>query len=187
MKKNVFLLLAVFMMSISFVSAQKDETIFGNRGIKLTGAWGGYMHNISSFENDFNISRNGFFVFELNKRVLIGWDGLNADFNKSTLGNLSLKSNGFTLGYSPLAEKSLHPVINLYGGRGKIEGQEILDNIYVWQPSVTLEMNVFRWFKLGLDGGYRFITESNLTGITSQDLSGPYAGLKLKFGWSWRR
>ncbi|MDA9773854.1 hypothetical protein N9B82_02760 [Saprospiraceae bacterium] len=185
MKKLLFLL--VFLMtSTVFVSAQKDETIFGRNGIRLTGAWGGYMQNISSFENDFSISRNGFFLFELNKKVLIGWDGLNANYNNSSLGNLDLNSNGFTLGYSPLAHKPIHPIINVYGGRGKIEGAEILDNVYVWQPSVSVEMNVFRWFKLGIDGGYRFITESNLTGVSSQELSGPYAGLKLKFGWSWR-
>lgn len=185
--KKLLLLFVLVCTTTVFLSAQKDETIFGRNGIKLTGVWGGYMQNISTFENDFNLSRNGFFVFELNKKVLIGWDGLNADFNTASLGNLEMNSNGFTFGYSPLAHKAIHPVINLYGGKGKIKGDEVLDNIYVWQPSITLEMNVFKWFKLGLDGGYRFITESNLTGISSEELSGPYAGLKLKFGWSWGR
>lgn len=187
MKKNLLLLLVLCFASTVFVSAQKDETIFGNRGIRLTGAWGGYMQNISSFQDDLNLSRNSFFMFELNKKVLVGWDALNADFNKSTLGNLDLNSNGFILGYSPLAHKPLHPVIYLYGGKGKVKGDEILDNIYVWQPSLSVEMNVFRWFKIDLNGGYRFITESNLAGITDQELSGPYAGVKLKFGWSWGR
>jgi len=185
--KKLLLLLVLLMTTTIFVSAQKDETIFGRSGIKLTGAWGGYMQNISTFENDFSMSRNSFFVFELNKKVLIGWDGLNAEFNKSNLGNLDLNSNGFTLGYSPLAHKPIHPIVNLYGGKGKIKGTEIIDNVYVWQPSLSVEMNVFRWFKIGIDGGYRIVTESNLGGgITDQDLSGPYAGLKLKFGWSWR-
>jgi hypothetical protein len=143
------------------------------------------MHNISTFQDEFSISRNGFFVFELNKRVLIGWDGLNAEFNNTDLGNLNLNSNGLTLGYSPWAHKPFHPVFNMYAGRGKISNDEILDNIYVYQPSVTLELNVFRWMKVGIDGGYRIISESNLTSLTDQGLSGPYAGLKLKFGWSW--
>ncbi len=186
--KKTLLLFALFMMtSTMLVFGQKDETIFGNSGLRLTGVWGGYMQNISTFQDDFSMSRNSFFVFEINKKVLIGWDGLNAQYNTSTMGDLDLNSNGFTFGYSPLASKPIHPVINLYGGRGKITNDDIDDNIYVWQPSVTLEANIFRWFKLGFDGGYRFVTESNLTGITSQDLSGPYAGLKLKFGWSWGR
>ncbi len=34
---------------------------------------GGYMQNISTFQDDFFMSRNSFFVFEINKKVLIGW------------------------------------------------------------------------------------------------------------------
>ena len=192
MMKKLLLVFALICTSTVFISAQKDETIFGRNGIKLTGAWGGYMQNISTFENDFSLSNNSFFVFEFNKKVQIGWDGLDADFSTTSLGNLNIKSNGFTFGYSPLAHKALHPVINLYGGKGKITEINNLDggindNIYVWQPSLTLEMNIFRWMKIGVDGGYRFVTESNLTGITSKELSGPYAGLKMKFGWSWGR
>ncbi len=183
--KKVLLLVALFFTLTVSIDAQKDETIFGRSGICLTGVWGGYMHNISSFQDDFSISRNGFFVFELNKKILIGWDGLNAEFNSNELGGLNLQSNGLTLGYSPWAHKPFHPVFNMYAGRGRIANDEILDNINVYQPSITLELNVFRWMKVGIDGGYRIIQESNLTGFTDQDLSGPYAGLKLKFGWSW--
>lgn len=184
MKKILLFFVVACFFTIS-AEAQKDETIFGRSGISLTGAWGGYMHNISSFQDDFTISRNGFFVFELNKKVLIGWDGLNAQFNAANTGNVNLNSNGLTLGYSPWAHKPFHPVFNMYAGRGNITNEDILDNIQVYQPSITLELNVFRWMKVGLDGGYRFIHESNITGLSDQDLSGAYAGLKLKFGWSW--
>ena len=129
-------------------------------------------------------SRNGFFLLELNKKVLIGWDGLNAQFPFDG-SNVNLNSSGLSLGYSPIAHKPFHPVFNVYAGRGRISDESISDNIQVYQPSVTLELNVFRWMKIGLDGGYRFVYESNLNGISDQDLSGPYAGLKLKFGWSW--
>jgi len=183
--KKIALLLALFFTLSFSLDAQKDETIFGRKGISVTGMWGGYMHNISTFQDDFSVSRNGFFVFELNKKVLIGWDGLNAQFNNTALGNMNLNSNGFTLGYSPWAHKAFHPVFNMYAGKGKITNDEILDNVYVYQPSVTLEFNVFRWMKIGVDGGYRIINESNLNSFTDQELSGPYAGLKLKFGWSW--
>jgi hypothetical protein len=184
MKKILLLFVAISFFTFS-AHAQKDETIFGKTGIHLTGAWGGYMHNISSFQDDFSISRNGFFVFELNKKVLIGWDGLNAQFALDGNSNVNLNSNGLTVGYSPWAHKPFHPVFNMYAGRGNINNEDIIDNIQVYQPSVTLELNVFRWMKIGLDGGYRIIQESNLNGFTDQELSGPYAGLKLKFGWSW--
>ena len=72
--KKTLLLFALFMMtSTMLVFGQKDETIFGNSGLHLTGLWGGYMQNISTFQDDFFMSRNSFFVFEINKKVLIGW------------------------------------------------------------------------------------------------------------------
>lgn len=183
MKTKILVLLALLVAGMD-VSAQKDQTIFGNRGIKWTGFWGGYTTNISTFQDDFNVGRSGFFLFELNKRVLIGWDGIQADLSSPTK-QLELKSNGFTFGYSPLAHRAIHPVFNIYGGTGKVLG-EYAQKVYVWQPSIALEMNVFRWMKIGIDGGYRFVTNNNLKGISEKELSGAYAGLKLKFGWSWR-
>jgi hypothetical protein len=50
-----------------------------------------------------------------------------------------------------------------------------------------VEINVFRWFHIGLEGGYRFISDTNVAGLTNQDLSGLYGQATFKFGFSWGR
>jgi hypothetical protein len=62
-----------------------------------------------------------------------------------------------------------------------------VDRIFAVQPTAGIEINVFRWFHVGLEGGYRFISDSNVEGLTDSDLSGPFGQATLRFGWSWGR
>jgi hypothetical protein len=53
---------------------------------------------------------------------------------------------------------------------------------FVVEPGLEVEVNVTRFFKIGLGASYRFVRESDLTTISNKDLSGFSAGLSLKFG-----
>ena len=70
--------------------------------------------------------------------------------------------------------------------RIKLEGGEY-DKIFVVQPAAGVEINIFRWFHLGLQGGYRFVTDSSIAGLSDKQLSGAFGQATLKFGWSWGR
>lgn len=169
------------------VSAQKDQTIFGSRGFCLTGMWGGSTKTLSTFTDIHDVTKNKYFVFEVSKKVLIGWESLHGDFIAPKSGLINLKSNGFTFGYSPLAHRTLHPIFNLYAARGKLSGNEITNHkVMIWQPSMDIEINVLRWFKIGVNAGYRFVNNSIVPDANDEYLSGPFAGIKFKFGWSWR-
>lgn len=73
-------------------------------------------------------------------------------------------------------------------GGGKIRiPHEYSDRVLVLQPSAGLEINLLRWFRLGLDGGYRFVTDTDLLEIRDTDVSAFFGELTLKFGWSWGR
>ena len=70
---------------------------------------------------------------------------------------------------------------------GKVKLANDVDRIFALQPSLGVEINVFRWLHLGLEGGYRFISDSNLEGLDDAALSGGFGQATLRFGWSWGR
>ncbi|WP_235296682.1 hypothetical protein [Portibacter marinus] len=185
MKKTLLALtLAIFCLCLN---AQKDQTIFSNSGLRLTGIWGGTTSNFNTSSNDFDYFSGGYFTFEISKKVLIGWSNyeLNTIINDS---RVTLGSNDFLVGYSPISYKPIHPFFYTSIGNGniRIDGENEGKGISI-QPAIALEVNVLRWLRLSVDGGYRIISGSQLEAVSDKDLSGPYFGLRAKFGWSWGR
>ena len=77
-------------------------------------------------------------------------------------------------------------MVNIMAGNGHVWFNEnAKDRVFVIQPTAGVELNVFRWFHIGLEGGYRFVTDSSTPGITDNSLSGALGQLTLKFGYSW--
>ena len=69
--KKVTLLLVFMSLLVLQAFSQREETLFGDRGIHLSGLWGTISHNFSSFENEeFQWIRGGNFGFEINCRRL---------------------------------------------------------------------------------------------------------------------
>ncbi len=186
MKK--YLLSAIIILLSLSVHAQKDQTIFGGNGIRLTGIWGGSTAMVNGIDEDFDIYGGGYFTFELNKALLIGWSNHQVRSTLNDVGLVELESNEFLLGYSPNSYRAFHPYFYTSIGTGTAslenEGEDRILNV---QPSVALELNVLRWFRISAEGGYRFISGSDFASVSDRRLSSPYVGLRLKFGWSWGR
>ena len=186
-------LLVVFVFFIGMccaLNAQKERTVFGKSGFRISGAWGGPTVGIAQMGNDPVVFRGGFGGIEFGKRLFLGWGGFESDNDVDIdfLDNnrLRVDYSGFILGYTPSAHKTIHPNFMVFTGTGnaRVDDNES-ENILVIQPTLGLELNVFRFFHLSLDGGYRLLTNINLPEMTSRDLSGPYAEIKMKFGFSW--
>lgn len=185
MKKTITLL-AFLMCSITFVNAQRDQTIFSQGGLDLTGVWLGSINNLTNFNDNFDISNGFHCTFEFNKKFLIGWTGYGSE---STLDNgmsANIDGHDLLLGYAFNSHKPIHPIAYLQTGGGKLQiGESPNDQVFVMQPSIGVEVNVFRWFRIAASTGYRFVTNVDTPGYNDNDLSSPYVGLRLKFGWSW--
>ena len=187
MKNLLFVLLATLFCATS-TFAQKDETLFNRSGVRLTGAWGGSSLSISKLENENAIYRGGFGGLEFNKSIFLGWGGMELQSDARLEGGdiTNMDYNGFIAGYAPAAHKAFHPQFMLMVGGGNVTvSGETPDKILVIQPSVGVEINVFRWFRIGLNGGYRIVNDTEFASITDSDLSTPYGEVKFKFGWSW--
>lgn len=187
------LLAVLFLIPVfTTLSAQREETVLGERGWGLSGLWGGYTHQLTQYNDQEAFNSGGFFGFEFGKSLTLGWSHTNLRddirLNNNETQRFDFKYNGGKVGYAFIPYKALHPILNfeIGTGRAKLAG-EGEDKVLVMQPSAGLEINIFRWFRLGVEGGYRFVQSSDLVGITAEQMSGPYGQATLKFGLSWGR
>lgn len=186
--KNMLLICTCCIVFAGTATAQ--ETIFGDNGLGLTGAWGALTYNYSFLDEDYVYGRGGNFGLEFGRNVFVGyaWTRFKDEAEPKDARDFRLKYNGLLLGLSPNAYKAVHPRINALVGGGKIflrDGD--FDRVFVFQPSAGIEINVFQWFRLGLEGGYRFVTNENVPGLESSDISSPFAQIELRFGNTWNR
>ena len=81
----------------------------------------------------------------------------------------------------------IHPRFTFIAGRGRVwtSDKDNSGRMFVFQPSAGFEFNVFQWFRLGFEGGYRFVGNSDRFNVTSGDLSTPFAQIEMRFGLSW--
>ena len=187
MKKLLLPILGLFLAATT-LSAQADETLFNRNGMGLTGAWGGTIVGITSFQDDNAFLRGGFGGLEFGKSLFLGWGGVettNNVFGQNSQSDVDLDYNGLIVGYGLNSQKVVHPQFMLMVGGGKAAFEKNSDNVFVIQPSAGVEINVFRWVRIGVNGGYRFVANSDLPTISDQDLSNFYGELRFKFGWSW--
>ena len=103
---------------------------------------------------------------------------------------LSLGHGGFWIGYSLFGERPIHVSISSligWGEFGIIQREEyqsyIHDNIFVLVPTLEVELNLTRYFRIGAGASYNLYTMVDLQGYRSSDLSAPGGFLSFKFGW----
>lgn len=192
MKRICLLFIACFCLILG-LQAQSEETVFGKSGLRLSGAWGGSTVNLTAFDGDYAVLSGGFGGLEFNKTIFLGWAGYElvdeVTFTDLRPQSFNLSFNGPILGVHVKANKIVHPQVSLMagGGRARLQDQLGRDRIFVIQPAVGVNINVFRWFHLAVEGGYRFVNGTDLNGLTDSTLSSAFGQLRFQFGWSWGR
>ncbi|MEL6719959.1 MAG: hypothetical protein AAFO82_21985 [Bacteroidota bacterium] len=190
MKKTIGIFILTLLISLS-ISAQRDQTLFSEGGIRLTGAWGGPF--VAGTLVDGNVVRQsgGMFGLEFNKNLFLGWGGNSVDYPSIDGASIDFSYSGLVLNYMPSAHKVIHPSFGILGGGGNF-GASVATNkqksdVWVGQPFAGVEFNLFRWMRVGLSAGYRFafFVGEEFNGVDSNDLSAPYGALTFKFGFSW--
>lgn len=198
MRTKSCLLAFTLLLTTLSVFGQREETILGDRGWGFTGIWGGVSWDYAPYNGSEAYNQRGYFGFEFGRALNIGWshfrmiDNVPLNIGAGELQRLDFNFNGGFLGYSFVPYKAIHPMLNLEMGQGRVSVTSppfvgTSDNTFTIQPSAGVEINVFRWFRLGLEGGYRFVTGVDYVGLSDQDLSGAFGRATLKFGFSWGR
>lgn len=195
MKKGLFTFFTCLLI-IANALGQDDETLFNRFNFRLTGAWGGTIAGISKVGDNSSPTAGGYGVLEFDKQFLVGWGGFRINDNVEFDGidfDYDLDYNGLIIGYSPQAFRAVHPHVMALIGSGDMQLIRREDDIRVRDRTPVLqlgggaELNVFQWFRISANGGYRFLLDADglPTSIAPGDVSGLYGELNFKFGWSW--
>ena len=186
--KNLVLTAIFSALTVASLFAQKDQTLFHK--VNITGGWGGAQIAMTNFNGETSALRGGFGGVEFNKNWFVGGGG----YTSTSLDGIDqlgdtyeMNYGGLILGYGLKSHKIIHPQATiLLGGGWEQELSTNRQDIFVVQPAAGVEINVLRWFRVGLHGGYRLVMEDqNLN--TDPTFSGGYGSVSFKFGCSWGR
>jgi hypothetical protein len=171
-------------------SAQGDETVAEKLRLDFSGAWGGWNLQTTNIGDNGTAVNGGFGGIEFNKELFIGWAAYSVSDNLIGPTDVPLdfkfSYNGPLVAYTPWARSVVHPKVSMQLGFGKfdIEGFS-RDRFLVLQPGIGGEVNVFRWFRIGANAGYRFALNSDFDTDSFGDTDGFFLEGTLKFGFSW--
>lgn len=184
------LILLVLLMTSLFTTAQAqfERTLLGD--LDLTGAWGGITYNYTNFGEDWALVRGGYGGVEFGNTFFLGYGGWRTKDEvrtQETREEFELRHGGFILAYTPASYRAIHPRASFIFGPGRVKSPESgeRDRVFVLQPSAGVELNIFQAMRLGIEGGYRAVGNVNLGDIRSEDVSGFFLQIEMRFGFSW--
>ena len=192
--RNLAILIPL-LLSIHFVQAQRDQTLFNNGG--RVGGFGAPIFDYYNISGDGNIDvASGGGGALIISDFFIGGYGV-GDINLiETINNdraeFDLGHGGLWFGFTPLQRFVVHPYASMRLGWGasnisiRDDGRftSYTDNFTVFSPEVGLEVNVFRWFRISGTVGYQWFNGIDETSNPDLDLdlNSIRAGLTLRFG-----
>jgi len=199
MKKDLFSLLFCFVICQGSLLAQNEpKTLFGDSGLVNTKNLGFFVAPSYGFtqmdgSNATLLNLRGGISFR-DKFTFGGY--FNISHNESepqseTVQNAYLEF--WTVGgfaeYTFLSKRVIHLTFPLYIGYGEVKlhsengvtglGKE---NFFQIEPSALLEVNLFKYSRLNLGVGYRFVGEMDYRNLNQSNISGLTAYFGLKFG-----
>ena len=188
-----------FLLLMTFALMAQDKeyrTIFDNQQLRISGMGGPFMQ-FTAVAGEFGHMMGGGGAVLLNDFYFGGYGlGLtNAipDYvNDNANDRLTLGHGGFWIGYSLFGDKPIHLSISSLIGWGEFGIMQydgyypfIRDKIFVLSPTLEVELNLTRYFRIGAGATYNLYTlvDEDLHGYRSNDLSSPGGFLSFKFGW----
>jgi hypothetical protein len=102
---------------------------------------------------------------------------------------LAMEYSGLELEYihksDRLVHYSIHSLVapgSVYLRDGNFNRSTSSDYIFVLEPSLSVTLNVVKFFRVSLSGSYRLVFDVESGGLTDQDLWGAGVALIFKFG-----
>lgn len=188
-----------FMLAIAMLSAAQEreyQTLVDFNDVRISGLGGPFMQ-FTTVNGSFAHMMGGGGAILLGD-FFIGGYGLgltnNIPLDQNVIPdardyeNYSISHGGFWLGYSLFGERPIHVSFSTLLGWGQIgrrgtDYYEVpLTNTFVVSPTVELELNLTRFFRLGMGATYNLYTLV-AEPLRASDFSAPGGFLSFKFGW----
>ena len=181
-------------------TSRRERTLLGD--LDLSGAWGGPTYKYGFNGDDSSLQRGGFGGLEFSDEIFLGYGGwksrelFTVDEPVTGSPRYNFNHSGFVFAYAPWADNAIHPRLTTIFGPGKMIAstedngnltKDFEDRMFVGQVTAGLELNLFQWFRLGVEGGYRFASgvDADAIGVTADDISGATVQIEARFGISW--
>jgi hypothetical protein len=191
--------IAVILLLIVFVStgfAQEETLINGNIE---SGGFGGPAVKITRINGEGAVLVGGRGGWIINHTFVLGGGGYGLVNDVSAKAPdvfngfryIDMGYGGLDLEYIAASDRLVHLSIGLLVGGGGVRYKNELtaddhrsaDGFFVAEPSLTVNLNVTRFFRIGAGASYRYVNGVSGGGVTSDaDLSGTSAMIILKFG-----
>jgi len=205
MKKILLVIIGITIVSAAFCQDKENEykTIFGDSRITASG-FGAFDMQFSMIGGSYAFGAGGSGGVLLNGQVFFGGFGMGCTLDKTfevnnfTLDHASIGYGGLMFGYIFTGKKAIHPAVYLQTGWGGINfydnynsmngnssyNNSFNDNIFVLNPSVEMELNVTRFFRMAVGANYQLAMGINeYANLKNSDFSGPGGKISFRFGW----
>jgi len=196
MKKFGWILFLFAFISVAQAQEEDNQEIRTIVDGKITsiGAFGGPKMSFTTFDHDYAFEMGGGGGIILNHKLFFGGYGmgLTTDVNPSVSEfanyTIDFEHGGFWFGYIVNHYKPIHPSISLQAGWGNIVVQDEFfvnvrtDNVFVFNPIAELEINMTKFFKMGVGANFRMVLDENFVEYESLDFSSPGVFVSFKFG-----
>ena len=199
MKKILILVL----MTVGLATAQ-EQVLFSN--FSSHGGFGGPVLKLSQFNDDLGLLVGGRGGWIIGQKLTLGGGayGLVNDIpilfeDTDSTRFLDFNYGGFEMGIIIASNSLVHFSVNSLIGGGEVRYRNAMfdemknedydweskwdhDQIFVFEPSVNVILNLSRWARAGFGASYRYVSGVDLHAIDDALLTGPAAVLTLKFG-----
>ena len=170
------------------------RTLIGNDPEEITG-FGSVLFSFASLDGDLSTLTGGGGAVLFDNTFFIGGYGLGMTGNKefeieNDTYSSSFGHGGFWLGYIIRPSDLLHLGIDTKLGWGGIttksdalNGGEVDDDVFVFNPQLFGEVNIAYWFKLNAGVGFQKTVGVDDDFFDASDFDSPTFNISLVFGW----
>jgi hypothetical protein len=192
------LLTLAAVVAIPGVARAQDEYLLSD-GIRNIGGFGGPLYRVTRVAGETMSLGGGGGAVLINRRFAVGGMGVGGTANVDaiiagvpTRGEMDFGYGGLTLEVITRPSKLVHATYGvLLGGGGvsvwpnDLRPRDPTDDTEVFgvaEPQIGLEMNVVRWMRIGVTGGYRFVFGAEEARLVNDELGGASGSLVFRFG-----
>lgn len=183
----------------SLVHAQDDEYLLNSSGPRSIGGFGGPIYRVTQVAGETVALGGGGGAMLVNRRFAIGGMGVGGTAHVDAIiagnpvrGEMDFGYGGLTLEVITRPSKLVHATYGLLIGGGGIsvwpddlrprDPSDSTEVFGVAEPQLGVELNIVRWMRIGVTGGYRFTFGAEVPKLVDDNLSGASGSIVFRFG-----
>ncbi len=173
------------------------ETLFGGDQDVVLGGFGGLNVRYTRVLGADSVWVGGEGALLLNHAFSVGagGGGIGNEINPTGKTRLDFGYGGLIVRYHFFSSEVVNFAVGGLVGGGAIavhdrhdnpddiDWEKIGETVFVFEPELGLYLNMTRWMRVGITGGYRFVSGVDKNDLSETDVRGAAGGGSVQFGW----